>query len=395
MSKTVRLVVSRRLALLMMFVVGTALILVVFPSLSVAQEKKQGKIDVEQSPAPASSDTDVVSTAATTAADACTDPTRTCLPDGNWGITYSDPTGVCTWNITMDWGDSSGSTTKTLPQGGSVTFSHTYVGTSFANPTFFTATATAPAGTSSDPDHWTCLPLNQTFDLEVPPSSVVIPAPETKIKSAPPSTSTSNKATFNYISPNYPPTRDPNNPGANLECRLDGSDWTPCGANGGGVQTYPCLPNGTHTFEVRAYITWQLNNDPPQKLADQTPATYTWQINAKNPKVCSVSPTNGATNVSLNTAVTATFSKDMDPNTLGPTTFKLTDAATGTAISATVSYDAATKKATLTPSQPLSASKRYKATVTTGAKDMSGNALDQKPKKGKQPMVWYFNTVSS
>ena len=79
----------------------------------------------------------------------------------------------------------------------------------------------------------------------------------------------------------------------------------------------------------------------------------------------------------------ANFSEEMKASTIitPATTFKLVKLnsdGTTTKVTATVSYDAATKKATLDPSSNLS-SGTYKATVTTGAQDLAGNALDQKP----------------
>jgi hypothetical protein len=71
---------------------------------------------------------------------------------------------------------------------------------------------------------------------------------------------------------------------------------------------------------------------------------------------------------------------DGDPSTINGTTLKLVKLnANGTRVTATVTYDAATKKAILDPSSDLSLGRTYKATVTSGAQDLAGNALDQKP----------------
>ena len=41
----------------------------------------------------------------------------------------------------------------------------------------------------------------------------------------------------------------------------------------------------------------------------------------------------------------------------------------------------------------LASKTKYKAVVTTGAKDMAGNVLDQNPSTvGTQEKVWYFTT---
>ena len=75
------------------------------------------------------------------------------------------------------------------------------------------------------------------------------------------------------------------------------------------------------------------------------------------------------------------------------TTFKLVKLnaqGTTTRVTANVLYDAATKKAILDPSSDLN-SGTYKATVTSGAQDLAGNALDQNPNiEGNQSKTWKF-----
>jgi len=99
--------------------------------------------------------------------------------------------------------------------------------------------------------------------------------------------------------------------------------------------------------------------------------------------------------------VTATFSEDtvdmdedMDASTLNSQTFKLFKKGSTTKLAATVSYDAATDTATLDPTNSLQSRVTYKAVVTTGAKDLAGNSLDQNPTlSGSQQHTWFF-TVS-
>jgi Bacterial Ig-like domain len=115
------------------------------------------------------------------------------------------------------------------------------------------------------------------------------------------------------------------------------------------------------------------------------------------PKVVSTSPATIATTAN----VTATFSEAMDasttdgdPSTITATTFKLVRLnadGTTTRVTAVVSYAAATKKAILNPSSNLISGRTYKATVTTGAQDLAGNALDQNPNvAGNQNKSWKF-----
>ena len=78
---------------------------------------------------------------------------------------------------------------------------------------------------------------------------------------------------------------------------------------------------------------------------------------------------------------------------LACTTRLLNANGTTTKVTANVSYDAATKKAILTPPSNLSPG-TYKATVTTGAKNLAGNALDQNPNiSGDQSKSWKFTVV--
>jgi hypothetical protein len=114
------------------------------------------------------------------------------------------------------------------------------------------------------------------------------------------------------------------------------------------------------------------------------------------PKVMKTSPGNNKTGIAATANVTATFSEDMKASSIitPATTFKLvrlnTDGTT-TKVTAAVSYAAATKKAILNPSSNLSSRRTYKATVTTGAQDLAGNALDQNPSvANNQSKSWKF-----
>ena len=66
------------------------------------------------------------------------------------------------------------------------------------------------------------------------------------------------------------------------------------------------------------------------------------------PTVTSRSPASGATGVATGTAVTATFSEDLDPATVGTATFELRDAANAL-VASSVNYNATTWTATLSP----------------------------------------------
>jgi hypothetical protein len=119
------------------------------------------------------------------------------------------------------------------------------------------------------------------------------------------------------------------------------------------------------------------------------------------PRVTSTSPEDTATGVAPTANLTATFSEEMlvseDPlvSSINTKTFKLFEQGSTTKLSATVSYSAATDTATLDPTATLRSGVTYKAVVTTGAKDVAGNPLDQNPNlSGSQQYRWFF-TVSN
>ncbi len=125
------------------------------------------------------------------------------------------------------------------------------------------------------------------------------------------------------------------------------------------------------------------------------------------PKVRRVVPTEGATDIALKADLVATFSERMEKSTLTKANFKLykivrnSDGTTTTRqitdVTVTPSFDGL--KATLNPFGTsdglLAKNARYKAVVSTGALDVFGNRLDQKPSlSGNQPKVWFFKTRS-
>jgi hypothetical protein len=119
-------------------------------------------------------------------------------------------------------------------------------------------------------------------------------------------------------------------------------------------------------------------------------ANYVWSFTTgasviiTPPIVTSTDPANLATAIPLNQKVAATFSKTMDASTLTTATFTLKQGTTS--ISGFVSYTGTT--ATFAPANNLSPNTLYTATITTGAKDLSGNAL-------AADYIWTFTTGSA
>lgn len=135
------------------------------------------------------------------------------------------------------------------------------------------------------------------------------------------------------------------------------------------------------------------------------PHVWTFTAAATNltpPIVTLENPADLAPNVAINSTVNATFSKDMDPATICTTssltvacpvaTFTVVNTTLGgTDVAGNVSYVASSKIATFVPTATLAASTLFTATVTAGATDSAGIALDPLG-VGTQPNPWTFTT---
>jgi subtilisin family serine protease len=160
----------------------------------------------------------------------------------------------------------------------------------------------------------------------------------------------------------------------------------------------PSAPFGSKvTFEAVAGTTYKIAvAEPASPTATQDTFTLkvtgpTPPIDTASPSVVGTSPANNATGVLRGANVRATFSEAVQASTINTTTFRLRKSGTTTNIAAALSYDPATKRATLNPNVDLKAGATYVATVTTGAKDLAGNQLDQDPNTaGNQPKSWQF-----
>ena len=122
---------------------------------------------------------------------------------------------------------------------------------------------------------------------------------------------------------------------------------------------------------------------------DETPlpSPYAWTFTTEAdeaPQVTARSPVDGATDINPLTAVSAGFSQPLDPGTLDSSSFRL-EGPGGAAVPATLSYDAVTRTATLTPGSALSPSTTYTARLGTGLRSEQGVALSA-------PVAWSFTT---
>ncbi|MBD2441613.1 Ig-like domain-containing protein, partial [Nostoc sp. FACHB-110] len=122
-------------------------------------------------------------------------------------------------------------------------------------------------------------------------------------------------------------------------------------------------------------------------VATYTPDTTAPQV-VTDPTLTPPSPANGATNVSIATAVSATFNEAIDPATINASSFELRDG-TNALVGAVITYDAATRRATLNPISSLTGNTTYSARLKGGiVKDTSGNAL-------ATDFTWTFTTAAS
>ena len=100
------------------------------------------------------------------------------------------------------------------------------------------------------------------------------------------------------------------------------------------------------------------------------------------PEINSTTPADAAIDVAINSNMTATFSEAMDPTTINALTFTLEGPGT-TAVAGAVTYVGTT--ATFNPTDDLAGNTLFTATITTGAKDLAGNAMES-------DYVWTFTT---
>jgi Tol biopolymer transport system component len=163
-------------------------------------------------------------------------------------------------------------------------------------------------------------------------------------------------------------------------------------------------PDGTRIAFMRSMTDWGYDYDitytmnPDGTELSSTPfyhsgySGFDWAPrDTAPPTVMSTSPKANATEVAPTANVRATFSEEMDSTTIDGTTFQLFKKGTTTQIAAQVSYNADTDTAKLDPTNNLRRGVAYKAVVTTWAKDVAGNRLDQAGStSGFQQMRWFF-----
>lgn len=155
-------------------------------------------------------------------------------------------------------------------------------------------------------------------------------------------------------------------------------------------------PGAPSTLAANTVFTATITTSAADVAGNALEADYVWTFTTGNapdttaPTVVLTVPTHGATAVPINTAISATFSEDMAPASIGVASFTLVNSTLGGAVVGTVSYSAISRTALFTPSTPttLAANTRYIATLTTGNTDVAGNPLAAN-------VVWSFTTASA
>lgn len=119
--------------------------------------------------------------------------------------------------------------------------------------------------------------------------------------------------------------------------------------------------------------------------------TITKNSDTTAPRVTRTVPVANATGVVPAANVTATFSEDMNAYIINGTIFQLFKKGSTKKLAAAVSYSASTDTATLDPTSSLQGGATYKAVVSTVARDLAGNFLDQNSASTSlQEMAWSF-----
>ena len=162
--------------------------------------------------------------------------------------------------------------------------------------------------------------------------------------------------------------------------------YNPTGAIATLTPTARLAASTTYTATVKGGASGVKDSNGNAMTADFS-WSFTTGTDATAPTVTSVSPASGATEIAVGTAVNAVFSEAIDPTTVNGTTVQLLGPGSS-AVAATVTYVSASQTATLQPNVALAFSTTYTAVVSTGVKDLAGNAMTSN-------VSWSFTTAAS
>ena len=131
-------------------------------------------------------------------------------------------------------------------------------------------------------------------------------------------------------------------------------------------------------FTITVNGTTYTANDTPLPIPDVgTSIAYIPSVADVPPVVKGTSPASGVTGVYGSAPVSASFSEDIAPMTLGPSSFTLKKDSDGSSVTGNISYDQSSFTATLTPAAGLDPLTTYDATITTDVTDVNGTHMAQ------------------
>ncbi|AOP36297.1 hypothetical protein A0128_19950 [Leptospira tipperaryensis] len=163
-------------------------------------------------------------------------------------------------------------------------------------------------------------------------------------------------------------------------------------SNGSAVSGSVSCSGSTATFTPTSSLSFNTNytaniSTAAKDLAgNMLASSFSWSFTTGSapdstpPTVSFVSPANGSTGFAINGSIAVAFSETLNCATLNTATFVLSD---GSAVAGTVSCLGTT--ASFNPSASLSYGTTYTATITTGVRDISSNAISS-------PFSWTFTT---
>jgi hypothetical protein len=143
-------------------------------------------------------------------------------------------------------------------------------------------------------------------------------------------------------------------------------------------------PSSTYTVQLTSAITDLFGNPLASAPVSWSFTTAAPVPDISPPTVIAIDPADATTNVSTTTAISATFSEPIDRATVTGVNFTLTSV--NGAVAATITYDNATRTATLLPHAPLADGTTYSARIT-GVSDLAGNEL-------ADAASWSFTTAA-
>lgn len=136
----------------------------------------------------------------------------------------------------------------------------------------------------------------------------------------------------------------------------------------------------TFDLDPDAAYTATLTSDITDRSGQGLAQDYTWDfhtgadLDLQAPYVLFTAPQDEADDAAPGAVVYATFSEEMDPDTLTDASFTLTGPGAAE-VEGAVGYDEVSQSASFTPMDDLSEGDAYTATVTVGATDLAGNPM--------------------